>query len=102
MRVEVAFLISLVSVAFSVYFGLKNSKRSDEKEIEARVANDTRINVKLDDIGMNVKDIKGDLVSVKKDIQSIDKRLIIVEQSTKSAHHRIDEMTGQHERKEVE
>ena len=34
MTIEVALLISFVSVAFSVYFGLKNSKRTDTKDIE--------------------------------------------------------------------
>ena len=36
MSIEVALLISIISVAFSVYFGLKNSKKSDKEEIAER------------------------------------------------------------------
>ena len=45
---------------------------------------------KLDEISSDTKDIKSDLRNVKSDISSINERLIIVEQSTKSAHKRID------------
>ena len=37
MSIEIALLISIVSVCFSVFFGLKNNKRSDTKDIEERV-----------------------------------------------------------------
>lgn len=94
MSVELALTVSIVSVAFSVYFGMKNSKRTDTKDIEERVKRDTIVNTKLDEIGNNVKNIKDDVSTVRQDIQNIDKRLIIVEQSVKSAHHRIDGIEG--------
>ena len=47
MNIEIALLISVISVCFSVYFGLKNNKRTDTKDIEERVKANTRINVKL-------------------------------------------------------
>ena len=33
MTVEIALVISIVSVAFSVFFGLKNYRRADTKEM---------------------------------------------------------------------
>ena len=48
MSIEIALLISIVSVCFSVFFGLKNTKRSDTKDIEERVKDNKRINMKLD------------------------------------------------------
>ena len=50
MTVELALIVSIVSVAFSIFFGLKNNKRTDTKDIEERVKENTRINLKLDDI----------------------------------------------------
>ena len=50
MQVEIAYLISIVSLAFSVFFGLKSSKHTDTKDIEERVKDNTRINMKLDAI----------------------------------------------------
>ena len=45
MTIEIALLISIVSVAFSIYFGLKNSKKSDKEEIVARIARDTKTEI---------------------------------------------------------
>ena len=90
MTVEVALLISIVSVVFSVYFGLKNSKRTDTKDIEERVKENTRINVKLDNITQTTQEIKSEISSMREDIKSHNDRLIKLEESVKSAHHRID------------
>jgi predicted nucleic acid-binding Zn-ribbon protein len=93
MQVEVALLISIVSVAFSIFFGLKNNKRSDTKEIEERVKTDTIINTKLDNIGSTMQDVKVEIASMRNDIQSHNDRLIKVEESCKQAHKRLDEIT---------
>ena len=90
MTIEVALLISMVSVAFSVYFGLKNSKRTDTKDIEERVKENTRINTKLDNITQTTQEIKSEISSMRDDIKSHNDRLIKVEESAKQAHHRID------------
>lgn len=89
MTVEVALLISVVSVVFSVFFGLKNSKRTDTKDIEERVKENTRINVKLDNITQTTQEIKSEISSMREDIKSHNDRLIKVEESIKSAHNRI-------------
>lgn len=90
MSIEIALLISIVSVSFSIFFGLKNSKRTDENDIEARVRDNTQINMKLDEISRNVTDIRNDVSSLRKDINSHNERLIKVEESCKSAHHRLN------------
>lgn len=97
MTIEVTILVSVVSVAFAIYFGLKSNRRNDIKDIQEKAERDTRINIKLDDISGDVKDVKYDISSVKKKIEDVDKRLIVVEQSTKSAHHRIDRIEGKEE-----
>lgn len=94
MSIEITILVSVVSVAFAVYFGLKSNRRNDNKDLEERVARETKIDIKLDDISSDVKDIKFDMSATKKKVDDIDKRLVIVEQSAKSAHHRIDEIIG--------
>ena len=90
----IALFVTLISVAFAVYFGLKNTKRSDTSDIERKAAETATINVKLDQIGGDVRDIKYDMTAVKRDVQSLTERMITVEQSTKSAHHRIDGLEG--------
>jgi predicted nuclease with TOPRIM domain len=90
MQVEIAVLISIVSVAFSVFFGIKNNKRSDTKDIEERVRNDTKINVKLDNISSTIQDVKSEISSIREEMKSYNERLVKVEEITKQAHHRLD------------
>lgn len=90
MQVEVAYLISIVSLAFSVFFGLKNNKRTDTKDIEERVKDNTRINMKLDAIADTMQEIKTELSSMREDINSHNDKIIMLESSLKSAHHRLD------------
>ena len=90
MTIEIALLISIVSVAFSIFFGIKNSKRTDTKDIEERVKENTRINVKLDNITQTTQEIKSEISSMRTEISSHNDRLIKLEESVKSAHHRID------------
>lgn len=90
MTIEVALLISIVSVCFSIFFGLKNNKRSDTKDIEERVKENTRINMKLDSIASNTTEIKNEVSEMRKEINLHGDRIIKVEESVKSAHHRLD------------
>lgn len=98
MAIEVTILISVFSLAISIYVGLKNTKRGDRTDIEAKAMETATINVKLDTIGNDVKDIKYDISAVKTDVKNLTERMVVVEQSTKSAHKRIDESLN--ERKE--
>lgn len=84
-----AALISFLSLCFAVWTGLKGDKRTDTKDIEERAKENARINYKLDEISNTTKEIKEDVASMRKEINSHDNRLIKVEESTKQAHHRI-------------
>lgn len=105
----VAVIISIISVAFSIFFGIvsfalniKNDRRTDNSDLEDRVRENTRINMKLDAISNNTKEIKDEVVEMRKELNSHDNRIIKVEESVKSLHHRVDEMaTRLNESKEV-
>lgn len=92
MTIEVALLISIVSVCFSIGFGLKSNKRTDTKDIEERVKENTRINTKLDSIGQDTREIKSEISEMRKSISSHDSKIATLEASCKSAHHRIDSL----------
>ena len=105
----IAVIISIISVAFSVFFGFfslsfnsKNDKRSDRVELEERVKENTRINMKLDTISNNTTEIKNEVTEMRKELNSHDSRIVKVEESVKSAHHRIDGLEARlNEDKEV-
>ena len=88
-EISTAIIISVVSVAFSIFFGLKNNKRSDTKDIEERVRQNTQINMKLDNISSLSEDIKSEISQMKDKLDSDNGRIIKLEDSVKSAHHRI-------------
>ena len=104
-----AVIISIISVTFSVFFGLfslffiiKNNKKSDNSELAERVRENTRINMKLDTISSNTTEIKNEVTEMRKELNSHDNRIVKVEESVKSAHHRIDGLeTRLNEDKEV-
>ena len=92
-------IISGVSVVFSVFFGFfslsynaKSIKHTDTKEIEDRVKENTKINMKLDAILGTKKKKKNERSEMKKELDSHDSRITVVEESVKQAHHRINEI----------
>lgn len=73
-------------ISFLGYF--RNSK-SDIKEETGSTA---RVEMKLDYAITGINEIKADMKDTQKDVIEISTRLTKVEDSLKSAHHRIDEL----------
>lgn len=98
MTIEVALLISGVSLAFALYQGITNMKRNKTQDDKQDASQLTTVIVKLENIGEGVNEIKSDMRNIKEDVQELRERVVAVEQSTKSAHHRIDlvERVGEH------
>lgn len=96
----VGVVISAISVTCAIYFSFKNSKKTDVKEIEQRVAERTETNLKLDEINRNTQEIRYDVTSVKKDVQKHGEKIVEIEASAKQAHHRIDTLEKRFNRKE--
>lgn len=94
MTIELSLLIAGLSLAFAVYQGISNMKRNKRTDDREEAAQMTTVIVKLENINTGVTEIKAEIRNLKTDIQELRDRLIIVEQSTKSAHHRIDGMEG--------
>ena len=95
--IDVNLLIAVGGIAITLIFSIlsqnrasKNSVKDEIQQAKVEAQKQARVESKLDEISSDTKDIKSDLRNVKSDISSINERLIIVEQSTKSAHKRID------------
>lgn len=95
MQIEVALLISVLSVGFSILFGLKNTKRTDVKDIEARAKESANINAKLDVVINNVSEIKDEVRRDRMDIVTLDQRLTRIEEAHKSILLQIDKLEGE-------
>ncbi len=82
----VGVMISLVAVMLS----MKNTKRTDTKDLEERVAENTKFNIKLDNIAQDVAETKEEIKLQRREVQNLVERMAKVEASAKQAHHRID------------
>ena len=90
MTIEVALLISGVSLAFGIYQGITNMRRNSKKDDQHDAAQLTTVIVKLENIGIGITEIKSEMSNVKNDIKESRERLIKVEESAKQAHKRLD------------
>lgn len=92
MTVEIALLISLVSVAFSIYQGvtnLKGNRATDDKRESSEL---TTVIVKLENIGKDTSEIKTDIKDVKSDVKKNTEQIIRLDESLKSAWKRINQL----------
>lgn len=68
----------------------KRDTREDTREAQNQATKQTLVETKLDYISKGVDDIRLDIKAQARDIQALKERIIKCEESTKSAHKRID------------
>lgn len=94
MTVEISLLLSGISVAFAIFFGISSKNRNDrkdtEQETEDRAETHTLLMTKLENIAEDVKEIKRDNREMRSEVQNLRDRVVAVEQSLKSYHKRLD------------
>lgn len=83
LTIEVALVISAISLAFGLYSGISNLKRNNKNDAKSESAQLTTVIVKLENIGNDINEIKSDLRDVKDDIKDHSNRLVAVEQQVK-------------------
>lgn len=88
MTIEVGVIIAILSVIIS-FLGYSLNK---QKETKSETRQDAKIQAQLDYIGRGVDDIRIDLKANEKQIANLGERVTRVEESSKQAHKRIDQM----------
>ena len=68
----------------------RNDKKDTQEETERRAENDTMVVVKLENIADDIKDIKRESRENREEMKQLRERVVIVEQSLKSYHKRLD------------
>jgi peptidoglycan hydrolase CwlO-like protein len=87
---EVSLLIAGISLAFALYSGISNLKRNSKADTQKDTAAMTMVLVKLENITQGITEIKSELSVMRKDFQELHDKVIINEQSLKSAWRMID------------
>ena len=90
MTIEIAMLISLVSVSAAVFFGLAGFKRNQKADTRQEANVMTTVIIKLENIERGIIEIRAEQSSIKDEAKEFRDRLIIAEQSLKAAWKRID------------
>lgn len=85
-NISIALICTLVGAVLS-YLGFQRNRGHD---IRADTREETETRTKLDYISKGVDDIRIDIKAQQRDIQALKERVIKCEESTKSAHKRID------------
>lgn len=94
MQVEITILLSFVSLCVAGVVAVTSIRRNKATDDKKEASDMTTLIVKLENIGNGVNEIKSDMRNMREDMQDLRDRLIIVEQSAKSAHHRLDALEG--------
>lgn len=90
MNIEFNQILTFVSVVAAVYFSFKSNSRANNDEVSKKAQVDAILSQKLDSISDDTKEIRKEITDVKVKVNDLSERVVMVEQSTKSAHHRLD------------
>lgn len=90
MNIEFNQILTFVSVVAAVYFAFKSNSRANNDEVSKKAQVDAILSQKLDSISDDTKEIRKEITDVKVKVNDLSERVMMVEQSTKSAHPRLD------------
>ena len=96
MSVEVALIISILSVFFAIFFGALNMRRNQKADDRREQSDMTTVIVKLENISADTGEIKNDIKSFKEDVRNKRDNIIRIDEYLKSAWKQINEL--QHKR----
>lgn len=100
MFVEVALIISILSVFFAIFFGALNMRRNQKADDRREQSDMTTVIVKLESINADTNEIKNDIKSLKSDVRHNSENIIRIDESLKSAWKRINELANEKEKGE--
>lgn len=94
MTVELMSIITIISVAFAIYFGVNNAKRNKSQDDKSDAALLTTLNVNQNVMQKSLDEIKFDVKGIRAESQDMRIKITALEQSCKSAHKRLDTLEG--------
>lgn len=90
----VGIVISVLSLIVAAIVGFSNLRRSNNTDTSRQAAEMTTVIVKLEALNNSIAEVKSDVRNLGTVYQEVREKLIIVEQSAKSAHRRLDGIEG--------
>lgn len=91
-EITMAVMVSMLSLAFSVFMAVRGNRKTSEKEVAERIARETRVDMKLDEISKDIKEVKETVKNIQIDVKDHEGRIVKLEASYKAEHKRLDEI----------
>ena len=92
MTIEVALLLSFLSIFFAIFFGAISMRRNQKADDKREQSDMTTVIVKLESISSDTIEIKNDIKSLKSDVRHNSENIVRLDESLKSAWKRINEL----------
>ncbi|CUO92131.1 Uncharacterised protein [Clostridium baratii] len=92
MDVDITVIVGMFCTVIGALIGIWKAKKDGDRDTREDAARDTTVNVKLEYISKGVDDIRIDNKVRDKQMLAFTERLVAVEKSAASAHHRIDNL----------
>ena len=92
MTIELAYVISGLSLAFAIYTGIASMKRNQKVDDKKDASELTTVIVKLENIGYGITKIETKMNSIENDRKEDREKIIRMDESLKSAWKRIEEL----------
>ena len=86
----IPWLLTIFFGLCTLYFSRKNLFRDEEHDIEEDTKSMVKLEVMLETIGSDIRDIKIDNRNIQRDLKELSERTALTEQSLKTLHHRVD------------
>lgn len=98
MTVELAIVISVVSLLFTAIKTFSDMKRNTVKDTEVAAGTQTSTLVELRMLNKGIDDVKKEIKDFRTEIKELGNKVIEVDISAKQAHKRIDEIVKRFEK----
>ena len=92
MTIEVSLLLSGISIAFAIYFGICTKSRNAKKDTQEEAGRDAAVMTKLENIQTTMIEFKTELKGYRSEVNDVKTQGIRNEESLKSLHKRMDRM----------
>lgn len=92
MTIELSLLMSGISIAFAIFFGISTRNRNVKKDTQEDAREEATILVKLENIQNSIGEVKTEMNGYRSEMKEIRDYYIRASESLKSLHKRVDHM----------
>ena len=90
MTIEVSLLLSGVSIAFAIFFGISTRSRNVKKDTQEKAREDATVLIKLENIQTAITEVKTEMNGYRNEMKEVREYYFRAQESLKSLHKRVD------------